>query len=59
MTRKHKESSIRGSILLIVALINVVIIKNGFTISAKWYYLLIVSVPLLITLALQLRQHIK
>jgi len=58
MTRRYKET-FYGLPLSMVALINVIIIKNGFTISAKWYYLLIVSLPLLIGLALQLRQYKK
>ena len=59
MIIKQKKASIRGLILSMVILINVIIIKNGFMISAKWYYLLIVSLPLLIGLALQLQKHIK
>jgi hypothetical protein len=35
-------------LLVIAALINVIIIKAGFTSGPKWYYLLLISIPLLV-----------
>jgi hypothetical protein len=39
-------------LLFIGALINVIIIKAGFTGSPKWYYLLSISIPLLVLIGL-------
>lgn len=50
MIPKPKEASKWGAILSIGILINVIIIKTAFLNSPKWYYLLLVSVPLLILL---------
>lgn len=48
MTLNNKDTSIRRHILFIIALVNVIIIRNGFILNANWYYLLIIFLPVLI-----------
>ena len=45
MIQKHKGASIRGMLFFIAVLINVIIIRAGFTVDAHYYYLLMVSLP--------------
>lgn len=48
MIQKRERASTRGMLLVIGALINVIIIRAGFTSGPKWYYLLLISIPLLV-----------
>ena len=48
MIPKPKEASTRGTILSIGILINVLIIRTAFTAGPKWYYLLLLSLPLMV-----------
>jgi glutamate synthase domain-containing protein 2 len=57
MIRKEKNISFRGSILAILILINVLTIKAGYTSNQDWYWVLIVTLPLLILAVLNMRQR--
>jgi len=46
MIQKRERASTRGMLLVMGALINVIVIKAGFTLNPKWYYLLLISIPL-------------
>jgi len=55
MIPKPKEASKRGTILSIGILINVIIIRTAFMNSPKWYYLLLITLPLLVLLSYRRR----
>ena len=42
-----KEASLRGLIIVMAVLVNIIIIENGFIRSVNWYYLLTISLPAL------------
>jgi hypothetical protein len=46
-------------IILIIVLLNVVIIKEGYTGDGSWYYALFLTVPLLILGIVNIRPTIK
>jgi len=48
MIQRHEGATIRGLLISIMALVNVIVIKAGFTVNPKWYYLLLISMPLLV-----------
>src|SRR6476620_11802739 len=48
MIRNSKQVSVRNMILIILVLLNAVILSKGFTTNEKWYWLLIISLPLLL-----------
>jgi glutamate synthase domain-containing protein 2 len=48
MTSKRKPDSVSGLIILFLVLLNVIFIKTGFTNDGKWYWFLIVTIPLLL-----------
>ncbi|MBN8855271.1 MAG: hypothetical protein BGO55_24300 [Sphingobacteriales bacterium 50-39] len=48
MIQKHEGATIRGLLISILAIVNVIVIKIGFTVNPKWYYLLLISAPLLV-----------
>jgi hypothetical protein len=52
MIQKHANASIKGFLVFILALINVIVIKVGFTDNPKWYYLLLITIPLLVLIGL-------
>jgi len=47
MIQKHEGTTIRGLLFSLLAIVNVIVIKVGFTVNPKWYYLLLISLPLL------------
>ena len=48
MMRNHKQVSINGVMLLILTLINVAIVKTAYTVNEKWYWALLIFIPLLL-----------
>lgn len=50
-----KEASLRGLIIIIAVLVNIIIIENGFVRSANWYYLLPISLPALVMIRARCR----
>ena len=57
MHRNQSEVSAVGIVVLFVALLNVIIIRQGFVANAEWYQLLYVTVPLLLLLLLVFRRR--
>lgn len=47
MIQKHEDATTRGLLISILAIVNVIVIKVGFTVHPKWYYILLISLPLL------------
>jgi hypothetical protein len=41
------KKELRGTIVLALVLLNVVIIENGFVNDGRWYFLLLVAAPAL------------
>jgi hypothetical protein len=46
----------KGPLLVAVILINVIIVKRAFTADVKWYYMLIISLPLAIVAIIDYRR---
>jgi hypothetical protein len=46
--RNQQSEPIDGIFLLLLVLINAVALKQGFTGDSKWYFILILTLPLLI-----------
>jgi hypothetical protein len=49
MKQNTKKISVRGAVVLLLLILNAVILKVAFIENSKWYLLLIVTLPLLIT----------
>ncbi len=48
MKRKHTPASLRGTIILLLVLLNGITISAGYTYGQNWYWGLIVFLPLLL-----------
>lgn len=48
MERNQKHNSLSGIILLVLVLINAVVLRTAYTVNEKWYWALLVSLPLLV-----------
>jgi len=46
--KESKPISIKGMILFIVVLLNAIILRNGLIISDRWYWGLLVTIPLFV-----------
>jgi glutamate synthase domain-containing protein 2 len=46
--RNKKSVSVGGTIILLIVLINLVVITQGYTGNGSWYYALIITLPLLV-----------
>ena len=56
MTRNHKIVSISGITLLLMLLINTVILRHAYTSNTDWYWVLIITLPLLIIAIIDTQQ---
>ncbi|HYJ65476.1 MAG TPA: hypothetical protein VEV62_17165 [Parafilimonas sp.] len=56
MLRKHKIVSAGGFIILSLVILNIIIIKAGFANNENWYWVLTVSLPLLLLAIFNIRQ---
>lgn len=56
MTVKQKPIPASGVIILFLVLLNVVSIRAGYSENQKWYWVLVVSLPLLLLAILNIRQ---
>jgi glutamate synthase domain-containing protein 2 len=57
MISKQKTVSISGMIILFLVLLNLFLIKTGYTQDTKWYWFLIVTSPLLLLAISNIRQR--
>ena len=48
MTVKKKPIPARGSIILFLVLLNAISIRAGYSENEKWYWVLIITLPLLL-----------
>lgn len=56
MTRGRRPVSASGIIILFLVLINIIAIRGGYTGTGSWYWMLIVTLPLLLLAILNIRQ---
>lgn len=56
MTNRRKPASVSGMILLFLVLLNIIFIKTGYTRDEKWYWFLMVTLPLLFLAIVNIRQ---
>ena len=54
--RDSKPVSIKNMIIFIAVLLNVIVLRNGFINSDKWYWGLLITVPLLVIVIIDVRQ---
>ena len=48
MQRNHQKISADGSLVLLLVLINVIVMERGFVMHPNWYWLLLLTLPLLL-----------
>jgi hypothetical protein len=58
MTRNHSMVSSTGTIDFWLLLLNAVVLKNGFIIHEKWYWLLVITIPLQILALISFRKKV-
>ena len=56
MVGKKKSVSANGIIIFLLVLLSVVVVREGYATNEKWYWVLIVILPLLLVSILNLRQ---
>jgi glutamate synthase domain-containing protein 2 len=57
MNKVPKPVSFRNMIVFIVVLLNAIVLRNGFAINNKWYWVLLVTVPLLAIVIVDITQR--
>ena len=55
--RNQKSIPVSRTIILIIVILNVVVIRDGYTGNGSWYYALILTLPLLILAIARMRQR--
>lgn len=48
MANQHKSNAISEQMILPLALINGIVIRNGYLINSKWWWILFITLPLLL-----------
>ncbi|MBD0286037.1 MAG: hypothetical protein ICV79_11535 [Flavisolibacter sp.] len=59
MSRNPQTVSAHGVAMLLSAIANAVVLRNGLTINEKWYWALILTVPMLLFVLMDKRKCIK
>ncbi|MDQ3846530.1 MAG: hypothetical protein M3342_21350 [Bacteroidota bacterium] len=59
MLRNQQTVSARGMTMLLSAIANAVVLQNGFIINEKWYWALVLTVPMLLLTLMDKRKVIK
>lgn len=59
MKRSHPHDSEKGMILLIVVLINVITLKQAYIVNENWYWVLALTIPILIFAILEKKVESK
>ncbi len=55
--RNQNSIPVSRTIILIIVILNVVVIKDGYTGDGSWYYALFLTLPLLILGIINIRQR--
>jgi UDP-N-acetylmuramyl pentapeptide phosphotransferase/UDP-N-acetylglucosamine-1-phosphate transferase len=48
MNTKHEDPSMGGILLVFATLVNVIILEKGITMGERWYFFLLITVPMYI-----------
>lgn len=48
MANQRKSNAISEQLVLPLALINVIVIRNGYLLNGKWWWILFITLPLLL-----------
>lgn len=57
MIRNQRSVPVNGMIVIILILVNAVILREAYTGSSKWYWVLLLTVPLLLLAIKNVRQR--
>lgn len=52
MSRNHRKVSAGGSIIVLFVLLTAIVCKTAFITDAKWYWCLIITLPVIVLIAL-------
>ena len=55
--RNQKSIPMSGMIILLIVLINVIVLRQAYTGSERWYLVLILTLPLLVLAITNIRQR--
>jgi|GEM_PF-4836970 len=56
MKAKREDASVGGILLVLGALANVIILEKGITVNERWYFFLVITVPVYITMVMSMRK---
>jgi hypothetical protein len=56
MKRSRSATTVSGIVMLLAVLLNTVVLEQGYVSNSKWYYLLVITLPLLLITAMRLRR---
>jgi hypothetical protein len=56
MKAKREDASVGGILLVLGALANVIILEKGITVNERWYFFLLITVPVYITMVMSMRK---
>lgn len=59
MKSEQKSVSTIGSIIVFLVLLNVIVVRQGYTTDEKWYWILAVTLPFLLLAILNMPQKNK
>jgi len=48
MSTKHEDPSVAGTLLVLATFVNAIILEKGITVSDRWYFFLLITVPMYI-----------
>lgn len=48
MNTRHEGPSMSGILLVLATFVNVIILEKGITVSDRWYFSLLITVPMFI-----------
>ncbi|HEX2606438.1 MAG TPA: hypothetical protein VHK91_03625 [Flavisolibacter sp.] len=48
MSQKHDQITVKGAVLLLLALLNAIVLEAGYVNHPKWYSILLLTAPLLL-----------
>jgi hypothetical protein len=57
MSHNREQVPVKGTLVVLFVLINAVILRSGFVVHNKWYWLLALTVPLLLRVVILWRRE--
>lgn len=55
--QNRKPTSVKNSIIPLVLLLNAILVRAGYLYDEKWYSLLVITIPMLLTVLLDVRHQ--